>query len=49
MCRPAAELREAHRSRSAGIAVAFYWFAIEYSAMFVGFSWRLKKHAELKI
>lgn len=32
-----------------GIALAIGWFAIVYGAMLVGFSWRLKKLAEVKI
>lgn len=32
-----------------GIAFTIGWFAIVYGAMLVGFSWRLKKHAEVKI
>ncbi len=32
-----------------GIAFAIGWFAILYGALLVGFSWRLKKHAAVKI
>ena len=32
-----------------GIAFAIGWFAIVYGALLVGFSWRLKKRAEVKI
>lgn len=32
-----------------GIAFAIGWFAIVYGALLVGFSWRLKKLAEVKI
>lgn len=32
-----------------GIAFVIGWFAILYGALLVGFSWRLKKHAAVKI
>ena len=32
-----------------GIAFGIGWFAIVYGVLLVGFSWRLKQHAEVKI
>jgi uncharacterized membrane protein HdeD (DUF308 family) len=37
------------RAGALGIAFAIGWFAIVYGALLIGFSWRLKKHAEVRI
>jgi hypothetical protein len=32
-----------------GLALAIGWFAILYGALLVGLSWKLKKHAAVRI
>ena len=37
------------RAGALGIAFAIGWFAMVYGALLIGFSWQLKKHAEVRI